>query len=109
MVALPTEAWLASLKNLPRQKGPPCVCGKCDTSFTIILSSELDSLLFANEERERLQAELDEIAAEKEKTRQEQLALVEMLSNESGPNEALIALAEEYKADVLAGRITSSK
>jgi hypothetical protein len=45
-----------------------------------------------------------------EEIRQGQLALVAMiLDDDSGPNEALIQLAEEYKADVLAGRITSSK
>lgn len=45
-----------------------------------------------------------------DKVRAAQLELVALLlDDESGPNEALIALAEEYKADVLAGLITSSK
>ena len=45
-----------------------------------------------------------------EELREAQLELVALLlDDESGPNEALIALAEEYKADVLAGLITSSK
>lgn len=45
-----------------------------------------------------------------EEIRQAQLKLVEMLlDDESGPSEELIRLAEEYKADILAGRITSSK
>ncbi|NJK88571.1 MAG: hypothetical protein HC923_03665 [Myxococcales bacterium] len=41
--------------------------------------------------------------------RRDQLALVELLTDDAEPGPALRKLAEKYKADVAAGRITSSR
>ena len=49
-------------------------------------------------------------APTEEKLRKAQLELVALILDDDGiPNAELVKLAEEYKADVLAGRITSSK
>lgn len=48
-------------------------------------------------------------ASTEDRARRDQLDLVRILADDSEPNEAMRALADEYRRDVAEGRVTSSR